>query len=151
MDTSQRCYVELQLPGRPEFVAVARLTVAAVACRLAFDIDTIEDIKVAVAEACNNAIEHGCGTHTDAAMVTVRCEVCADSLTIIVRDTGAGFDPETATRQRQAGGTAVLTERGLGMLLIESLMDEVSFDSMPGNGTQVRMLKRLRATEGEER
>ena len=42
--------VELKIPGRAEWVAVARLAVAAVASRLRFSVDEIEDIKLAIAE-----------------------------------------------------------------------------------------------------
>jgi len=140
------CQVELRLPNRPEFVAVARLAVSAVACRMNFDIEAIEDIKVAVGEACNNAIEHGCPASSGSEMIILRCDLEEGALAITVRDSGDGFDPATATRQRPSG-TVTLSERGLGMLLIESLMDEVDFSSSPGDGTQVRMVKRLRTTE----
>ena len=50
--------VELRVPCKAEWVALARLSVAAVASRLHFSIDEIEDIKLAVAEACTNAIQH---------------------------------------------------------------------------------------------
>ncbi len=150
METCNGCHVELHLPNRPEFVAVARLTVSAIACRLAFDIDAIEDIKVAVGEACTNAIEHGCPAQRGTQMIVVRCDIADDTLIITVLDPGEGFDPATAERQHPRG-TMVLTERGLGMLLIESLMDEVDFSSNPGNGTQVRMVKRLRIAQVEER
>ena len=46
--------VELQIPARAEWVAVARLAVAAVASRQRFSVDEIEDIKLAVAESCTN-------------------------------------------------------------------------------------------------
>ncbi|MHB9133148.1 MAG: ATP-binding protein [Armatimonadota bacterium] len=144
------CHVELRLPNRPEFVAVARLAVAAVATRMAFDVNDIEDIKVAVGEACTNAIEHGCPTAGGTEMVTLRCEIAEEALILIVKDPGDGFDPSTATRQHRHG-TVTLSERGLGMLLIEALMDEVDFTCTPGDGTQVRMVKRLRAPEVEER
>jgi serine/threonine-protein kinase RsbW len=122
------------------------MAVAAVAARMDFDVEAIEDIKVAVAEACTNAIEHGCPTGTSAEMVLLRCDLAADALTITVHDAGQGFDPATAER-RQRGGTMTLAERGLGMLLIESLMDQVDFQSTPGDGTAVRMVKRMRTEE----
>ena len=140
------CHVELRLPNRPEFVAVARLAVSAVATRMDFDIEAIEDIKVAVGEALNNAIEHGCPAVAGTEMITLRCEIAGEALVITVRDSGDGFDPATATRQRPHG-TMTLSERGLGMLLIEALMDKVDFTSTPGDGTQVRMVKRRRASE----
>lgn len=143
------CHVEVRLPNRAEFVAVARLAVSAVASRLQFDVEAIEDIKVAVGEACTNAIEHGCPATLGSEMITVRCDLEEAALVITVQDPGDGFDPASATRQ-QRHGTMTLTERGLGMLLIESLMDEVDFSSRPGDGTQVRMVKRLRPVEVEE-
>jgi serine/threonine-protein kinase RsbW len=148
MAASSGCHVELQVPNRAEFVGVARLAVSAIAARMGFDVDAIEDIKLAVAEACNNAIEHGCPVTEGAEMITVRCELTDLGLVITVLDPGDGFDPATATRQHRHG-TTTLTERGLGMLLIESLMDEVDFTSIAGDGTQVRMVKRTRTQEGE--
>lgn len=142
------CRVELRLPNRPEFVAVARLTVSAVATRMNFDVEDIEDIKVAVGEACTNAIEHGCPSSVGEEMIVLTCELQEDALVITVQDPGDGFDPAAATRQ-QPYGTLALTERGLGMLLMEALMDGVDFSSNPGDGTQVRMVKRLRAREAE--
>jgi serine/threonine-protein kinase RsbW len=138
----------MRLPNRPEFVAVARLAVSAVATRMDFDIEAIEDLKVAVGEALNNAIEHGCPTEGGDEMISLRCELEPEALVIIVRDCGDGFDPATAMRQHP-DDSVTLSERGLGMFLIEALMDEVDFTSLPGNGTQVRMLKRRRATEEE--
>ena len=142
--------VELRVPNRREYVAIARMAVAGVASRMSFDIEAIEDMKVAVSEACNNAIEHGCPERAGSQeTIVLRCELNDEELVITVTDPGEGFNPETATRQRH--GSMVLTERGLGMLLIESLMDDVSFSSHPGDGTEVRMVKRLRARVVEER
>lgn len=150
MGACSGCQVELSLPNRPEFVAVARLTISGIASRMAFNISDIEDIKVAVGEACTNAIEHGCPAGQRDEQITLRCELADEALVITVHDPGDGFDPQTATRQYRHG-TMTLSERGLGMLLIESLMDEVEFSSTPGDGTQVRMVKRLRTDEAEER
>ncbi len=144
------CHVEMRLPNRAEFVAVARLAVSAIASRMNFDVNDIEDIKVAIGEAYTNAIQHGCPASDCSEMITLRCDIEEEALIITVRDPGDGFDPTTATRQHRHG-TVTLTERGLGMLLIESLMDEVNFCSDPGMGTQVRMVKRLQAKKAEER
>ena len=51
--------VELRIPSRAEWVAVARLTVAAVARHLPFTVEEIEDVKLAVAEACTTVIQAG--------------------------------------------------------------------------------------------
>ena len=43
--------ITLTVPAKPEYVIVTRLTSAAFASRLGFDVDQIEDIKMSVAEA----------------------------------------------------------------------------------------------------
>jgi anti-anti-sigma factor len=51
--------VELRIPSKPEWVAVARLAVAAIANRLPFSVEEIEDLKLAIAEACTICIQQG--------------------------------------------------------------------------------------------
>lgn len=49
-------FTNITIPAKPEYVGVARLVVAAFAGLLGFDDETVEDIKIAVSEACTNAI-----------------------------------------------------------------------------------------------
>ena len=51
--------IELVLPFKAEYVSIARLTASGVANRVGFDIETIEDVKVAVAEVCNKLVNAG--------------------------------------------------------------------------------------------
>ena len=51
--------IELVLPIKPEYVSIARLTVSGIANRMGFDIEEIEDIKVAVSEVCSKYIQKG--------------------------------------------------------------------------------------------
>lgn len=141
MTTAIASRVELKIPSRAEFISVARLAVAAVAARMGFNYDDIEDLKVATGEALTNAIQHAetTGEATDKDIVVV-CAMQSDALIIEVRDSGSGFDPEL---RRQALERDELQEGGLGLLLIESLMDKVDFKTKPGKGTLVRMTKRL--------
>jgi anti-sigma regulatory factor (Ser/Thr protein kinase) len=50
--------LELTFPAQSEWVSVVRLATAGVASRMGFSYDEVEDIKLAIAEACNNAILH---------------------------------------------------------------------------------------------
>lgn len=127
--------VELRVPCKAEWVALARLSVAAVASRLKFSIDEIEDIKLAVAEACTNAIQHARGS----SVIEIRYEALANALRINVRDHGRGTRPE-AVRARDIEAERV---GGLGIFLIRSLMDDVTYDVQPESGTHLVMLKRL--------
>jgi hypothetical protein len=53
--------VRLSVPGSLEYVRVVRLTAAAVAARLGFDVEEIEDLRVAVDELASVVIEAGSG------------------------------------------------------------------------------------------
>ncbi|MDQ2866657.1 MAG: ATP-binding protein [Candidatus Eremiobacteraeota bacterium] len=133
----ERDIVEIRIPCKAEWVALARLSVAAVASRLHFSIDEIEDVKLAVAEACTNAIQHAHGSPN----IEIKCEAVPDGLRIAVRDHGRGTRPETI-RSRNIEDERV---GGLGVFLIRSLMDDVTYDVNPENGTHLVMLKRLPA------
>jgi serine/threonine-protein kinase RsbW len=58
MDSFIDC-IELKLPFKAEYVSVARLAVSGIANRMGFDIEAIEDIKVAVSEVCSKLVSIG--------------------------------------------------------------------------------------------
>jgi serine/threonine-protein kinase RsbW len=128
--------VELRVPSRAEWVALARLAAATVANRLRFSIEELEDVKLAVAEACTAVIQH----EPHGEFIDLTCEALGDSLRVRVRDSG-GHDIHAAQRQRMNFDEARIA--GLGIFLIRTLMDEVSYDVHPQHGTDLVMVKRL--------
>jgi serine/threonine-protein kinase RsbW len=128
--------VRLEIPARAEWVAVARLAVAAVASRLRFSVEEIEDVKLAIAEACTNAIQHG---RPDDA-IEIACDAHSDELIVTVRDRGAG--PGLSTVEQERIGDNGRTEE-LGVFLIRALMDTVEYTSEAHDGTQLVMTNRV--------
>jgi len=129
--------VELRIPARAEWVALARFSAATMANRLRFSIEEIEDVKLAVTEACNAAIQ----SEPQGEFITLTCEALEGSLRIRVRDNGRrGVRIE---HQRMNFDEARIA--GLGIFLIRTLMDEVSYDVRPQSGTELLMVKRLAA------
>jgi serine/threonine-protein kinase RsbW len=126
--------IELRIPCAAEYVGVARLAVSAVASRMNFGVDAVDDLKLAVGEACANAIQHAAEGE-----ISITCVVEPDRLVVTVKDCGVGFDPATA----RARPVEELPDGGLGLMLIEALMDEFQIESDPQRGTEVRMVKRL--------
>jgi serine/threonine-protein kinase RsbW len=55
---TQRADVELRLPAESAYVAVLRMTTAGLAARLDFTLDDIEDLRMAVGEACALVLEN---------------------------------------------------------------------------------------------
>jgi serine/threonine-protein kinase RsbW len=127
--------VELRIPSKAEWVAVARLAVAAVANRLNFSIEDIEDVKLAVAEACTNCIQHAGGND----QIEITCETEPEGLTVRVRDYGRGTRPEVIASRRISEPRV----GGLGVFLIRSLMDSVEYDVHPERGTNLVMTKKV--------
>jgi serine/threonine-protein kinase RsbW len=128
--------VELEIPSAPEYVAIVRHAVEGIAHRMQFDDAQIEDLKLAVGEACTNAIKHGCSREDDS-NVAIRCVVADDGLVVEIRNSIAGcrFPGVPANPDLQREG-------GLGLYLIRQLVDEVDFD-WNHNTAVVRMLKKL--------
>ena len=128
--------VELRIPSRAEWVALARLAVAAVASRLHFSIEDIEDIKLAVAEACTAVIQH----ERHGEFIDLTCETSAGSLRVQVRDAGRRGLTKEDNRSMDLDEARIA---GLGVFLIRTLMDEVTYDVDPDLGTDLVMVKRL--------
>jgi serine/threonine-protein kinase RsbW len=132
--------IELEIPARAEYVGLVRLVVSSLASgRRALPEERIDDLKLAVSEACTNAIE----AHRDVELserVLVRCSEADDRLEVRIQDRGPGFDPETLPEHPPVTDPERLNfERGLGIPLIRTLVDEVSFESSEA-GTSVRMV-----------
>ncbi len=127
--------VELRIPSKPEWVAVARLAVAAIANRLPFSVEEIEDLKLAIAEGCTICIQHGVGSET----IDITCEAASSYLRVVLRD--------HRYRLRAAGETAAkpssVTAEGLGIFLIQALMDELTYNIDANLGTELIMTKRV--------
>jgi serine/threonine-protein kinase RsbW len=82
---SHRPDVELRLPAESAYVAVLRMTTAGLAARLDFTLDDIEDLRMAVGEACALVLENADnGGDMYAAFGlsdgSIRVSVAADSL-----------------------------------------------------------------------
>jgi len=126
--------VRLELPAQPAFVGVARSVVAAVAGSIdGIDDDRLEDLRVAVSEACTNAVSTH-GANDSAGTVVVRCARTDGQLSVVISDSGAGLDPATLP-DTDAGGW--------GLQLIEALVDGVTFTSGPDGGTSVELVMQL--------
>jgi serine/threonine-protein kinase RsbW len=125
--------VELAFPCKPEFVGVARLAILGVASRMRFSYDEVEDVRLAVGEACTTSVGWAERNGKSDSIITLRSEISADKLTIDIQDwAGARGAVESGDPERE--------EENLGALLITLLVDEITVE--PGDaGTRVRMVK----------
>lgn len=122
-----------------EYMSVIRLTTSAVASKIGFDIEEIDDIKVSIGEACTNIIKHGLGENNDS--FNIEYTIYEDKLKISVRDNGSGFDPSKIKEPKIDKNVENIDDSGLGIFIINSLMDEVEIKSDKERGTEIIMTK----------
>ncbi|MBV8602030.1 MAG: ATP-binding protein [Candidatus Eremiobacteraeota bacterium] len=130
--------VELRIPAKAEWVAVARLAAAAVASRLRFSMDEIDDLKLAIAEACTNCIHQSEAIET----IEIRWEAGPTGLRVSVNGDGRGPRIESV---KSGSGEEEARAGGLGVFLIRSLMDEVEYDVDPHRGPRLVMVKHVQS------
>ena len=97
------------------------------------------DLKLAVTEACTNAIEHAYGGDPGANEIVVRFAVDGETLAVEVQDWGIGFDADVEPVRDEE----LRDHAGVGLMLIRSLTDELTIES-GGSGSTVSFAKRLR-------
>ena len=143
MTESKTTNVEVRLPSRMGFEKVAMITAASVAKLMGFRDDRVEDLKTAVAEACINAIEHG-NRLNEKLSVGVILSAGVDSLEVKVIDDGKGMktQPSKPDIDRKMHGEE--DPRGMGMFLIQALVDEAEWVAgSGGKSSYVRLVIRL--------
>ena len=136
---SQANSIELSLPSRLGYEKVAMNTAASVANLMGFTDDRVEDLKTAVAEACINSIEHG-NKLDDTLKVGVILSMKEDSLEVKVRDEGTGVPGEIRAPDIDKKMRGEESPRGLGMFLIQSLVDEAEWVSSAEDGGCTRLV-----------
>jgi serine/threonine-protein kinase RsbW len=131
--------LELDVPPRPEFIAIVRLVVSSLAAgRRALADDRIDDLKLAVSEACTNAMDAHLSAGVDEP-VLVKVYEGEERIEITIEDVGRGFDPGLLPQHPPVTDPERLNfERGLGIPLMRTLVDGVEFVRTE-RGTCVRM------------
>ena len=134
--------IEINLPSKIGYERVAMASLAALARMGGLTSARIEDLKSAVAEACINAMQHGNKWRPEARVV-VHMNLSDDRFIISVSDQGGGI-PEVP---EYPGVTKIIEEnaspRGLGVFMIQHLVDEVRFNETADGGHTMIMEIRL--------
>ena len=126
--------IKMEISANPEYVSIIRLTTSGIANKVGFCLDDIEDLKVAISEACTNAIKHSLEDR-----FTIIYTMIEKGLTIEIIDNGKGYN----TKEVSEPDLDNLKESGMGLFIIESLMDDVNVESTEGKGTSIKMTKYL--------
>lgn len=102
--------------------------------RLGVEPECVDDMELAVTEACTNVLLHAGAQDEYQVSVEVNEKLCE----IQVTDAGEGFDTSKLSSE-----TDVTSETGRGIQLMKALVDRVQFLSKPQDGTIVRLIKEV--------
>jgi serine/threonine-protein kinase RsbW len=120
--------LELTLAARPENVGVVRHVLGALSDALRLDDEVLDDLRLAVSEACANAVVHAYVGSGGAGLMDIHLHTSPRELIVSVRDHGGGMAP----RADSPG-------LGVGLPLMASLAASMELLSPAGGGTEVRM------------
>jgi serine/threonine-protein kinase RsbW len=140
-----RFQVSLTLPREAVSVPLVRHLVGATLERAGVTAACVQEVKVALSEACTNAYEHAVGGENYEVVVTLDDETVA----IDVLDRGAGIpsaavDLPVPDVDQSVPGSSLPEETGRGIDLIQALTEGARFDTtVDGHGGAVHMWKRL--------
>lgn len=138
--------MRLDFPALAENEAFARMVISGFVLPLNPTLEQLADVKTAVSEAVTNAIIHGYGTGKGT--VRLHASYSSDATLIVdVIDRGRGIADVEHARQPFYTTSEGDERSGMGFTVMESFMDAVEVQSKPGQGTTVRLVKRMTARE----
>ena len=134
-------YMTIEFPSKSSNEAFARAAVAGFAAQMDPTLEELGDIRTAVSEAVTNCIVHAYPDRIGT--ITLRCRILKDkTLDITIKDKGVGIEDVDLARRPMytTGGT---DRSGMGFTIMESFMTSIVVKSSKGNGTVVRMRRKL--------
>jgi serine/threonine-protein kinase RsbW len=126
---------EMVIPMGTDTELISAHAVEQIARRINFRPEAINQIKLALVEACINAAEHSLSPDRK---IYQRFRVESDKLVVTVAS--RGVVPAKVVDENGGQSGEAKSRRGWGLKLIKSLMDEVEFERVD-DGTQLRMTK----------
>ena len=132
----------ITMEGLSENISFARVAVTAFITSLDPTVEEVTEIKTAVSEAVTNAIIHGYPAE-GTGQVHITMSAKDKTVTIEIADDGVGIADIDTARQPLFTTKEELERSGLGFTVMESFMDSVAVESVPGEGTRVTLTKTL--------
>ena len=137
---------ELKVKSKTENLSVIRDFISTSAAEARVTPDVVENIILAVDEACTNIIKHAYKSFPDGELI-IKTKSTQSRFIISITDFGNTFKPDSIPepdlqkyyRQKRVGG--------LGMYLMKTLMDEVKYTSIPGKHNEVLLSKNIKVAQ----
>lgn len=137
---------ELIVKSRTENLSLIRDFVSKKASVAGLSKEDIENIMLAVDEACTNIIKHAYKSYHDGEIV-INLEFNAQKILISIIDYGNTFNPDSVPDPDLQKYYKNGRVGGLGMYLMKTLMDDVKYISVPGEYNKVLLSKKINVAQ----
>ena len=140
--------IRIEILSQARYVSAVRAMVAELAERIGFPQPYCSQISLAVDEALSNVIKHGYGRRDDGRIwITIHHESHPrPAMEIVVDDHARQVEPDSI-RSRDLDD---IRPGGLGVHIIQQVMDQVKFEKRPEGGMRLTMSKRLASGEAAQ-
>lgn len=136
--------MQLQFDSRPENESFARVVIAAFLVQLNPTLETVTDVKTAVSEAVTNAVVHAYPGGTEGRItLTATIDPAERLLCLEVADQGVGISDIDRAMEPFFTTQPEMERSGMGFSVMQSFMDVLTVQSALGEGTRVKMEKRV--------
>lgn len=131
--------VELQIPPRSPYVGVVRLALSSLARTAGLDEERVDDLKIAVSEACANAVINNEEAGSDEPVAVT----WSDDASHVVIDVGDRGENQSMPGPHDVDTQGFSTRAVMSMALLKSLVDGCEFMAREGGGTTTRLMINL--------
>lgn len=119
----------------------ARVAVAAFMTQLNPTLEEVADVKTAISEAVTNAVIHG--YENEVHKIFIRCSVKEQTIFIEIEDHGKGMEDVKKAMEPLFTTKPEMERSGMGFSFMEAFMDDICVESVPNEGTIVKMQKTI--------
>ena len=140
--------IVLEFPSDYSYLNMVDLICGEIMAGMDFSREAKNEISISVIEACTNALEHGNECCPEKSVRTA-FERLPDGLLIEVFDYGEGFDYKEYL-QHIPDPSDIHKLRGRGIFIMNSMMDRLSFEMLPGGGMKVKLEKKFTGKAGKK-
>ncbi len=138
-DNSKMDTIDISIPAKPEYLKIIRAAVNSLCEVKGICKDDLNNVILAVDEACSNIIRHAYGGPTDKP-IQAKINICQDKFEIYLRDFGVKADHKKIKPRKLDD----VRPGGLGVHFIKSVMDEVIYDNNFDQGNQLKLVKKIK-------
>ncbi|MCK5219405.1 ATP-binding protein [bacterium] len=133
----------LEVSSTSENLAMIRSKIRAYTKSFKVPLAVIDEVELSVDEAVTNVLEHA---YSDQAkgLIQIRAWKKSDSLTVTIRDFGAGYKPRPVSCRDIRRILEGYTRKGMGRFIMKECMDSVRYKSIPRKYNETILVKKIK-------